>query len=362
MENNFDIQFKKLKESVNLTGSEKEFHKSQILRFMEKSGTATPVASPFQFHFSPHAKILTTGFALFLFLTTGLVSSAKSSLPNEYLYVFRIKVVEPLQVFLARGIKEKNDTRIALIGDRLEDFSKVSLRTKLNPEEKARFAEYFSITIKEVQEEITRQATEEDVSEALSAANDLQSVLSAHSVVMDKLRETENADEEKMKLQDTVVATSQLSDLSSNIDEGMDKTREIIGDLTSQLQNFEEAEKLQAALDKQRGELIQSLAKVEDTAEEALKKDGLDAEDQAFITAKLSEIENLLKEGEEKSESGSKKAALNVYNEADQKIGELKTLLSSDKELGIDVLGSSDMDIKISEETKGEVKAEIESE
>jgi len=333
MENNFESQFKKLAESTKLSENEQAYHKSKLLKLIDNSKPKTSgVPSPFLFMF-PKTKAAMAGFAFLLFFTTGLVSSAKSALPNQYLYVFRIKVIEPTQVFMARGIKEKNDTRIALIKDRLEDFSKVSLKEKFSPEAEASFASSFSMEIKEVQEEITKQAEIEDVSEALSTANDLQSVLSAHSLVINKVLDAE-PQENKMELSAMMIVNS--SNLSANIDESLDNTKKIIDGLTVKLQSTEEASALEEALGKQKLELAQSYEEIKTITQS--QQEELRGGDETYIGAHLEEIDGLLKESEETASQGNNKETLNIYNAVDQKIGELRNLIESKKELGVDII------------------------
>lgn len=341
MENNLESKLKTLGEKVILSQAERDFHKKELLKFMKKGAPeAEPVLSPFQFIF-PRTKMLVAGFAFLLFFSTGLVSSAKSALPNQYLYVFRIKVVEPTQVFLAWGTKDRSATRIALIQDRLEDWSKVTLQDKVTPEAEALFSDAFSTNIKEVQDEIQKLAEEDSVSEALSTANDLQSVLAAHTVVLEKVQES---GKEEPELAQMMLEVSSQNNLSSNLSEGLDTTNKIIENLTEKLETSEDDSELEEALLGQKNEAAKSLEEVANLEAEVKIKKNLSPEDEKYVNEKTEEIKGILKDAEDKINSGNKTEALTIYNRADQKIGELKTLLQSKENLGIDVLGESEIE------------------
>lgn len=290
------------------------------------------VPSPFYHRSFLRSHFVLAGLAAFFILSTGVVFSAENSLPTEQFFALRVNVIEPLAIFLAPTQDSKNDLRIRFLENGLQDFSEVSLKDSIAPEDQVQFTDAFSSKVADVHREILKLASDQDLPNALETANNLQSVLSAQNIVLNKVRQSNPA------------ATG-AADLSQTVGQSIQETGKIINSLTENLQASDNSAEIDETITAQKKEIDASLDDIQDlTQKSAEDTDGtLDSEDQSYLAAQLSDVNAVVHAGDQKSVEGDKTQAVVLYNQADQKLGELQSLLGSDSDssLGIDVLGQS---------------------
>ncbi len=333
MENN-NFKFKKLQDKIKLSKNEKNFHREKILKFMnDQDLVQSPyfreqVPSSFQFIFFIKKHFIITSLVIVCFLSTTIAVSADHAIPNDYLYQVRVKIVEPTKILLAPTAEKKNDLRVKFVNKALKDFSQVSEKEEINEPDKKALIDSVSSNIQDINIEIANEKEEVNTSNSLKIANDLKSVLSAHNIVLDKMNESnsENITE----------------DLSAKINEGLGQTEETISQLTETIQNSSDLTKLDQTIIDQKEEINTSLNNIENNKKNPPSKNNSEENNilniQNEIDTKLSEIDLMTKEGDIKLEEGNKKEAVDIYNQVDQKVGELESLIESSQNLNIKIL------------------------
>ncbi len=356
MENN-NFKFEQLKNKLKLSIDERAFHRTKILKYMSNEMVAeiktipikivSPYQSKLKFFIKKH--LVPTVIALLFFLGTGIAVNAEQSLPNDYLYGMRIKLIEPTKILLASNTQKKTNLRIAFADRALRDYSKVSQKKEIKPSDKATLIKSISENVKGANEGILQLAKETNTPNSLKIANDLQSILQAHSLVLSKIQ----------------TLKSELggpSEISAQVTDSLKSTKEIVTGLTETIQNDVDQTKLDQTISDQKKEIntslqdIDNINKKDESNEVVLEVN----EKKATIEDKLSTINQSIMEADQKLESGYKKEAFSLYNEIYQKLGELKSILESEKNLvDVDVLSKAPSDLipieitpKTNEETK----------
>jgi|SRR3989344_6062209 len=330
MEKDFYSQFKNMSEGARLSQKEKDFHRGEILRFMEKQPSPyvdKKLSSPFYIGIFLKRHFIVASLVIILFSSGGITISAESSLPNDYLYQIKTKITEPVLVFLT---SDKAKIKVALVERRFQEFSQVTLNEEINLEDKTAFVSQLSLQVGGAHKEIKKLVQSKNTGKAIKATNDLQSILSAQNTVLEKIHianpEAESTD-----------------DIENFIEDSIERTTEIEGDLTETVNSKDDQSNSDEITSDQKEEISVSLEDIKNITESVPEGDtpNFDSEDQSYINSKLSDINEVLKRGDEKLLEGEKNDAFILYNQADQKLGELKSLIDSDRELGIDVLGET---------------------
>lgn len=331
MEKDFYSQFKKMSEGARLSQEEKDFHRGEVLKFMEKQPSPyidKKLPSPFYVGIFLKRHFVVTSLAIVVLFSGGLTISADNSLPNDYLYQIKTKITEPVVVFFT---PDKAKIRVALVERRLQEFSQVTLNEEINPEDKAAFVSQLSLQVEGAHEEIKKLKKNNKNADALEATNDLQSVLSAQNIVLEKIHTVDPG-------------VGNTIDVEDVIDDSIEKTTEIEAVITETIQSSESETELDQTIDNQKEEITESLAGIEEQKQESNleDRDDLNLLGTVYIEQKIFDINSDIKDANTKAENGEKDEALLLYNQADQKLGELKSLMDSDRELSIDVLGETD--------------------
>lgn len=314
-------KFNKIRNKVKLSNEEIDFHRSEIIKFMEiKPATQKQIRilSPFHFMFSKH--LIASSLAIVLLLSSGVTISAETSLPNDYLYSLKTKVTEPILVFLTPTAKGKTDLRVALVNKRLQEFSRVSINNEtLNPEDKAEFIVQLSSQVKDAHDSISRLDQDKNSSEALQETNDLQSILLAQDTILEKIGSASSTD-------------NAIEDIASNIDASIRTTANLSDDVTKNLRASNNETELDKALFDLKEEIASSIENIEREKTDALEDNNelVDMVDETLINSKLAKIKIILGDADKKIVDGDKYGALELYNQTDQKLGELELLIETD--------------------------------
>ena len=341
MAKDFNTQFKKIKESVKLSETERDFHSGEILKFIDQKPSPyfhKKIQSPFYFGFFFQKHFIATGLVVVLIFSTGITVSADSALPNDYFYQIKTKITEPVLLFLTPNLKSRASKKVALVERRLQEYSQVALNGEtLSPEDKISFTNQLSLQVKEAHEGISQLVNEESLPDALETTNDLQSVLAAQDIILEKIHEV-NPDAEN------------TDEVTSVITESIESTTVIENNITETVQISTDETDLDNSIASQKEEIAKSLESLQeekqrDVSEET--EDKLDVVNQTNIDSKISEINLLIEEADKKALGGEKKKALELYNQIDQDLGEIESLIHIEQKLQIDE------SIK-SEETKDE--------
>ncbi|MBI2631333.1 hypothetical protein HYW73_03960 [Candidatus Nomurabacteria bacterium] len=335
MENDFNSQFKKIKESVKLSEQEMDFHRGEIVKFMDRkpSSFKRKIRSPFYLGFFFQKHFIATGLVAVLIFSTGITVSADSALPNDYFYQIKTKITEPVLLFLTPNLKSRTSKRVALVERRLQEYSQVVLNGEtLSPEDKISFTNQLSLQIKQAHEGISQLVKEESLPDALETTNDLQSVLAAQDTILEKIHEV-NPDAEN------------TDEVTSVITESIESTTTIENNITETVQISTDETELDNSIASQKEEITKSLEGLQeenqrDASEE--NKDKLDVVNQTNIDSKISEINLLIEEADKKVVGGEKKKALELYNQIDQDLGEIESLIHVEQKLQIDDSVDSD--------------------
>ena len=336
IENDFNSQFKRIKESVKLSETEMDFHRGEVLKFIDQKPSPyfhKKIQSPFYFGFFLKKHFVVTSLAIVLIFSGGLTISADNSLPNNYLYQVKTKITEPILVFLTPNSKAKAFLKVSLVERRLQEYSQVTFNGEiLSPEDKTSFINQFSSQVKDAHQGISKLVEEENLPDALETTNDLQSILSAQDIILEKIHEVnpdaENTDEVILVIIDSIESTT-------TIENNITETVQISIDETD----------IENSINSQKEEITESLKNLKEgkqldvPGEEGMKN--LDVVNQAHIDSKIFEITISLDEANTKSENGDKKEALEMYNQIDQDLGELESLIRSEQKLEVDDLDKS---------------------
>ena len=253
IENDLSSQFKKMKEGIKLSGQEKDFHRGEILKFINEKPSPyvdKAIRSPFYFGLFFRKHLVITSLAVMLVFSTSLGVSSANSLPNNSLYSIKTKILEPISIFLTTTHKAKAKLKVALVEKRMQEFSQVTISKNLNPEDKVAFVSQLSSQIKDAQKGISQLVEEEDLSGATEVTNNLQSILSAQNTVLDTI-DVKNP------------AENDTSEIASVISGSIETTTEIEDNITETVQTSENKTALDATVDNQKEEISKTLKNLE---------------------------------------------------------------------------------------------------
>lgn len=133
--NNYESEFKKATEllkGVRLSETEKSSMLQSIYRETGAASTATP--SPFSFasFFQNHR--YASAFAVVVLLMSGTAQASFSSLPGDPLYGIKVNVIEPVALAVRLDESAKNEYRVAVLQERVEEIQKLKTDGRLTYE------------------------------------------------------------------------------------------------------------------------------------------------------------------------------------------------------------------------------------
>lgn len=313
-----ESSLERLKETVSLRADEKAAHKEAVLAFMAKNPAR--VRSPYAWLLS-HGTQVVAGLLVVMVAGGGVASASEAALPGDTLYPVKLKVTEPARTALIFDKEKKTQAKLEHVDKRLKEFALVAASERPDPETTALIAESLSDNIREVSEDVAEFAATEEADTALSVNADLQSVLSAHSTVLDVIEE-KNPE-----------AAEDVATISASVETGIAVTENAQQELEEAL---EPALVDDAPVAEQASETEVSITELLEQVEN--ESASIDTQDLTVITEGLAEVDAIVDEAWTARESGNRKEALLLYTEADQRLSELKTLVEADRDLGIGVV------------------------
>ena len=319
MNNNESIESKleRLSETVSLRADEKAAHRENLRAFMAKS--RKPVPSPYSRFFVPATRAA-FAFVMLLVVSTGVVSAAEGSYPGDPLYIVKLKVTEPARSALTIDPEEKTEFEVERVDRRLKELAVFSSSEDPDPETMALIGESLSGSIADVAEDVSDFSATGEGDEALKANADLQSTLSAHQLILERIEERHPE------------LAEDFDAISDSVDAGLASTENIEQAIEDAL---EPALAEDDSVDGQAAETEASLLELKQQLSGS--SHALDALDQETVAGSLAEVEEIL---EEARTAGDRRESYLLYTEADQRLNELRTLVEADLELGIGVIDS----------------------
>ena len=316
-----ESNLERLSETVSLRASEKDLHRQNLMAFMKEN--RKPVPSPYAWLMGTSARYVAAFMLLFVVTGSGVVSAAGGAHPGDTLYIVKLKVTEPTRSALILDPEEKTQYALERADLRLKEFAIAAANEKADPKITALITESLSDSISEVSEDVGQLSASGDADQALSANADLQSLLAAHSLVLDTIEE-QNPE-----------ARDALDDVNASVDAGIASTENAEQGIEAALEPSLGDE--QTIVD-QAGETEASLIALRDQI--AGEAASVSADDRETIDASLTDISGIIEDAKVAHGAGNRKAAFLLYTEADQRLSELKTLIEADRDLCIGVIDS----------------------
>ncbi len=314
-----ETNLERLSETVSLRASEKDLHRQNLVAFMKES--RKPVPSPYTWLMHGSMRYVAAFMLLFVVTGSGVVSAAGGARPGDTLYIVKLKVTEPTRSALILDPEEKTRYALERTDLRLKEFALAAASEKADPQTTALITESLSDSISEVSEDVGELSASGDADQAFSANADLQSLLAAHSLVLDTIEE-QNPE-----------AGDALDDVNASVDAGIASTENAEQEI--------EAALAPALSDDQA--LVDQAADTETMLAELTTQstgESVSVEDRETIDASLTDISAIIEDAKGARANGNRKDAFLLYTEADQRLSELKTLIEADRDLGIGVIDS----------------------
>ncbi|MBU2158965.1 hypothetical protein KJ848_02180, partial [Patescibacteria group bacterium] len=255
---------------------------------------------------------------------TGVVSASGSATPGDLLYPVRLKVKEPVQLALTQSPEEKTGLEVAFAGERLKEFASASSGGKLNTDTVALITDSLSEHLANAQDGIQELHEDGDTEIAIQTNADLHSLLSANQSILKKVGDVYPE------------AASDIAVLSARVDEATLEAADTADTLET---SIEASEVDGGAVDAQQEETTASLSSLREQIKNGLA--ALNEEDQKSVAEALLLVETLMSQGIAVEEAGDRTQAFILYTEADAQLSSLRTLLTADQTLGIDLIDAT---------------------
>lgn len=313
-----ESSLERLPEVVSLRADEKAATREALLSFMEQGRKSVP--SPYAWLFGPGVRVAATLLLVVMVGGGGIASAAEGARPGDALYVVKLRVTEPARTALIFDTEKRTKFKVERADKRLKEFAVVAAADNPDPETTALIAESLSESISEVSEEVATLSATGQADEALTANADLQSLLEAHSEVLDAITEKNPS------------ASEDVATISASVDTGIAATenveRSLVEALEPTLTTDEPVAERAVEAEVSIAELLKQIE-----AESA----AIDVADRENIASRLSEINETVAEAWALREAGDRKGAYLLYTEANQRLSELKTRVEADRDLGIGI-------------------------
>lgn len=313
-----ETSLERLSEAVSLRAEEKAAGRERLVAFMEQG--RKPVPSPYAWLFGPGVRVAAGMLLVVVIGGGGIVSAAEGSRPGDTLYVVKLKVTEPARTALILDKEKRTKFKVERADKRLKEFAVAAAAENPDPETTALIAESLADSIKDVSDEVATLTATGDAGEALATNAGLQSLLEAHSDVLDAIEEKNPS------------VSEDVAAISVSVDSGIAATenveRSLVDALEPALTSDEPVAERAVEAEVSIAELLQQI-ETESAA--------IDVTDRENIAQRLGEINEIVAEAWELREAGDRKGAYLLYTEANQRLSELKTRVEADRDLGIGV-------------------------
>lgn len=328
MNENFTDIEKKLESAatgVVLSVSEKSEGRETLQAFMQNARTRS-VPSPFAPTLMTWLRP-TVALALIFMVGGGVASASESSLPGSPLYPLKVRVVEPIQAALTTSPEGRADFEIERASRRLEEFAYVSSLPDSNGDSDASLAASLHQHVEDARESIADLTEAGDETEALEAASDLNSVLEAHTYIIDRLDDAPGD-----VIEDENAVTNVL-------EEALEGSESLAVSLEENVSTAS-TEEVEHALQEQEEDIEKLVVIISEDLEE--QPDSLDTEDEISVRDELAEAEVLLGGARQAKTEGKFSNALALYTDVNNKLNRLSVVIEADAHSGFDILESEE--------------------
>ncbi len=303
---------------VSLTPEEKREGRAALAAFMRES--RKPVRSPYMAWVAAPAFRFAGAFVALLAVATVGFVSAEQARPGDALYRAKLSITEPAQAAFAFTPEDRTAFAVERTDRRLKEFAEVAATENPDQETVALINESLSESIATASENVAALAASGEADEALKANADLQSVLTAHSLVLDSIDGTNPG------------AAANVEAVAQAVDTGIAGTENAEGAIEDALTPLlADSEALATQAEDARDALAAIRARLAEGGT-------LDARDGVVVTDTLASAEATLREAEGAQANGASEDAFILYTEALQRLTELMTLIEADESLGIGVI------------------------
>jgi hypothetical protein len=342
--NNKESQWIDIIKSTKLTRDERDSMRRALTDFM----TAHPIGTRRSFYvriFSIfNTRIITfkrsVAIAVICALAAGgsVSYAAENALPGDPLYPVKIYVNEGTREALAFSGKAKTQLAVELANRRLEEAAKLAVKGGLTAQNEEHVNASAKNQIKDAQEKIA-ELKKKDASAAADASIDLNSVLSAHRIVLARAEDQKQKEHNESSVRSIQVLSSIVSAA-----ENESKTEEDSGRITAAATIQSHAatpmntatnstamtspETQQAAQGKEKA----ARKKLADVAREVLRTSSSSETASTPAEVKFSQAQAMLVQGETMLAAGSYGDAFNAFQQTIQLAQEAKILANLQKE------------------------------
>lgn len=320
MNTNHDIETKleHLSGVVSLRADEKALHRENLTAFMAKG--RKPVRSPYAWLLTPATRYTSALMLLFIIGTSGTLA-AEGSRPGDALYLVKLKVTEPTRSALILNPREKTAFELERTDKRLKEFASYAQATDADAGTVALIASSLEESIGEITKDVTEYTQNGDADIALAANAGLQSMLSAHRLVLTTIatRNPGAADDVERVSASVHAGIADTENAEQGIEDALTETN------ADEAAVSEQADATSAALEALRIQISEYAS-------------SLSPEDLVTVEELLALSASIIEEADAARASAHLEEALLLYIEADQRLSELQTLIEADQDLGIGVI------------------------
>ncbi|HYE23458.1 MAG TPA: DUF5667 domain-containing protein [Candidatus Paceibacterota bacterium] len=312
-----------IQKRVALTDTEKAEGRGRLLAHMALTKRkAEP--SPLSFMAVMQVRYGAAFLALLLLSGGGVLAASEDATPGDTLYGVKLTVTEPTLVALTFNRKEKAALEVEYAERRLKELTVASKAKTLDEGTTRLIAASLENRIEGAEEEISELVREGEGGDAYHANSELRGVLSTHAKILKKV-----AGEDP-----TLAAISLQIEASATASVAAEP------ELTAALDSQESRGVLRESVEESQEEVVAILEDLRIDMESASTT--LDQDDHVTLTDSLSEVTGILEAATREKDEGSAKEALKLYSSADSMLGELKTLIEAEQELGLDLIGGEE--------------------
>lgn len=285
---------------------------------------------------------------------SGVSLAAEQSLPGEALYSVKVTVNEKLQTAVAFSTQAKANLEAKLANRRLTEAEKLAVNTELGKEARVQVQDNFEKHTDRVQAHIEALALKGQVATAAEVSSNLEGSLKAHENILSKLAEKNNKEitillvQVKTDREEAASARLRFEAELNKKDEAAKQQEENRAAVSAQMQAEVKTAaegRLEAATNK--------IAEVKAFLEK--NKANLKAEAVLKAEAQVKAAEQTLAAGKANLEAEAFGEAFTLFQQAHRAAQEAKLIIQANKELNLEVNGTT----KIETETKIELKKEM---
>lgn len=294
-----------------LTSHEKASVRNALIFHMHQTTIETPsVVSPYYTWFvrSP----VVAAAMIVLFAGGGTVAAGTQADPGDFLYTFKIHVLEPTQASLIVSDAHRTAFEIERVDRRLHEYATIAQQDSTTEHEQL-LAESLSESIARVTQTAESLATQDDTELAFSTNAELLAVLQAHAVVLDAVDPDVTVTEVEHVVEGGIAETE-------NSDYLLRASLKSGGVTASQLER--------------RSEVVRA---ARDFMIEQSENESLSSVDRVAVERALALVHEIIADAEMARAAGDLSSAYLLYIEADQRLTELETTVAADDSFGIGI-------------------------